>query len=283
MRKNKERPKKKSKLITAVNKGANVLKFKATGKTISEAIDAGLKKLQIEKNVVEIRVLKQPQNFSLAEIEICVPREVVEKNLHLQDLKKLEVLNAEIKTNEQKLFEAMAEKDRLTQKLSRNENIANEKISADSPYEFAKKFIEGLLFNAHYENFEIESFEDENHINISVYGKKLGKLIGANGSRLAHIQYLANLALGQNFAKPKHIVLDINKFKAKETEKLKEFATQKANEVLEGGKEIALEPMNAFARRVVHGVVSEISGLATESVGEEPNRFIVISPKQKTE
>ena len=90
-----------------------MLKFKASGKTISQAIDAGLKELKVEKNQVEIKVLTKPQNFVLAEVEICVPREVVEKNQHLQNLKKLEVLNAEIHSAEQKLLKSKAEKDSI--------------------------------------------------------------------------------------------------------------------------------------------------------------------------
>lgn len=252
-----------------------MLKFKATGKTISGAIEEGLKKLEVDKSQVEIKVLKRPQNFCLAEIEICVPREVVENNQHLQNLKKLEVLNAEIKSAQQKLFESQAEYGKLSQKILKTENNVA-KITASTPLEFAQKFVERFFVNANFEDFETEFFEDENHINISVFGKKLGKMIGINGSRLAHIQYLANLALSHNFKDAKHIVLDVNKYKAKETEKLKALATEKAKLVLESGQEIALSPMNAFARRVVHGVVSEIAGLATESVGEEPNRYILI-------
>ena len=253
-----------------------MLKFKASGKTISQAIDAGLKELQVDKKEVEIKVLTKPQNFVLAEVEICVPREVVEKNQHLQNLKKLEVLNAEIKSAEKKLLRSIEEKNNLMQGLM-EEKVQT--ISANSALEFAREFVAGLLQKLGKESFELEFFEDENHINISAFGKNLGHLIGVNGARLAHIQYITNVAVSQKFAGAKHMVLDINKFKAKETEKLKVFAQEKAQEVLENGKEIALEPMNAFARRVVHGVVAEITGLATESRGEEPNRFIVIMPK----
>ena len=253
-----------------------MLKFKATGKTISGAIDAGLKKLEVDKNVVEVKVLTKPQNFVLAEVEICVPREVVEKNQHLQNLKKLELLEAEIKNAETKLLKSKAEKDSILNGLL-EESV--EKVKANSALEFAEKFVAGLLNKAGNENFETEFFEDENHINISANGKSLGKMIGINGSRLAHLQYITNVAVSQHFKNPKHVVLDINKFKAKETEKLKALAQEKAKEVLETGKEIAFEPMNAFSRRVVHGAVAEISGLSTESRGEEPNRFIVIMPK----
>ena len=276
MQKNKKRPKTKSKWITAVNKGAKVLKFKASGKTISQAIDAGLKELKVDKNQVEIKVLTKPQNFVLAEVEICVPREVVEKNQHLQNLKKLEVLNAEIHSAEQKLLKSKAEKDSILNGLLEEKVVA---VKATTPFVFARDFVAGLLQKLGKESFELEFFEDDNHINISAFGKNLGHLIGVNGARLAHIQYITNMAVSQKFSDAKHVVLDINKYKAKETEKLKVFAQEKAKEVLESGKEIALEPMNAFSRRVVHGVVAEITGLATESRGEEPNRFIVIMPK----
>ena len=206
-----------------------MLKFKATGKTISGAIDAGLKKLEVDKNVVEVKVLTKPQNFVLAEVEICVPREVVEKNQHLQNLKKLELLEAEIKNAETKLLKSKAEKDSILNGLL-EESV--EKVKANSALEFAEKFVAGILKKAGNENFETEFFEDENHINISANGKNLGKMIGINGSRLAHLQYITNVAVSQHFKNPKHVVLDINKFKAKETEKLKALAQEKAKEVL---------------------------------------------------
>jgi len=103
-------------------------------------------------------------------------------------------------------------------------------------------------------------------------------LIGEGGQTLAEIQHLLKAILKRKIAKPFFIDLDINGYKKKKLEYLKELARSMADEVALTKKEKNLPPMPAYERRVVHLELAGRSDVATESTGQEPERRIVIRP-----
>jgi spoIIIJ-associated protein len=104
-------------------------------------------------------------------------------------------------------------------------------------------------------------------------------LIGEGGQTLNEIQRLLKAILKRKIKEPFYIDLDINGYKKKKNEYLKEVARSIADEVSLTKKERALSPMPAHERRVIHLELSERTDIVTESVGQEPERKVVIKPR----
>ena len=103
-------------------------------------------------------------------------------------------------------------------------------------------------------------------------------LIGQNGKTLAEIQRLLRAVLRKRIPEEFYINLDINNYKIKKAEYLKETARDLADEVALNKEEKKMDPMSAYERRIVHVELSERQDIITRSVGQEPERYIVIWP-----
>jgi spoIIIJ-associated protein len=103
-------------------------------------------------------------------------------------------------------------------------------------------------------------------------------LIGEGGQTLAEIQHLLKAILKRKIAEPFFIDLDINGYKKKKTEYLKEMARSVADEVALTKKEKVLAPMPAYERRIIHLELASRPDVTTESIGQEPERRIAIRP-----
>lgn len=105
------------------------------------------------------------------------------------------------------------------------------------------------------------------------------RLVGPDGEVLEALQDLARLAVQSETGNMSRLMLDIADFRAGRKEQLAEKARAAIAEVRENGTAVAMAPMNAFERKVVHDVVLE-AGLVSESEGEDPHRHVVIKPAE---
>lgn len=103
-------------------------------------------------------------------------------------------------------------------------------------------------------------------------------LIGQGGQTLLEIQWLLKAILRRKVGGNFYLDLDINDYKAKKKEFLKELAQSTADEVALTKKEKQLQPMPAYERRIIHLELADRQDVITESRGEEPERRIVIKP-----
>ena len=103
-------------------------------------------------------------------------------------------------------------------------------------------------------------------------------LIGEGGQTLAEIQHLLKAILKRKIQEPFYIDLDISGYKKKKIEYLKELARSLADEVAITKKEKELAPMPAYERRIIHLELASRTDVTTESVGQEPERSVVIRP-----
>ncbi len=117
-------------------------------------------------------------------------------------------------------------------------------------------------------------------LRISILGEGASVLIGHHGDTLDSLQYLANLAGAQkneNGEKNKtRVTIDIEGYRAKREEALRALARRMANKALEKQRNVMLEPMSAYERRIIHSEVQSIEGVSTNSIGSDSNRKIVI-------
>ncbi len=139
--------------------------------------------------------------------------------------------------------------------------------------EIIKKLIS--FFNITDTTLEIN--ENEEIITINIRTENGRTLIGPDGTTLKDLELLVK-ALAQKNNIAKKIILDINNYRKYREEQLKKMAKETAHKVIITKKPIKLPPMNAYERRIIHLELAINPNVATESVGEEPNRCLIVKP-----
>lgn len=126
--------------------------------------------------------------------------------------------------------------------------------------------------------FETE-LTDGNALKIEMSGEKMGLLIGKRGDTLNALQYLTSMAVNKQTEEYTKINLDTENYRAKRQEVLVKLAKKLAGSVVRSGKSITLEPMSPGERRIIHYTLQNNNKVKTYSVGDEPNRKVVIALK----
>ena len=114
---------------------------------------------------------------------------------------------------------------------------------------------------------------------VSVLGDSAGQLIGRRGEALDALQMLLSLAVNKTPGEYVRIMLDIEEYRSKREESLVRYANKMARTAAKQRKNIKLEPMTPYERRIVHSALADDKYVYTESIGEEPNRKVVIKLK----
>jgi predicted RNA-binding protein Jag len=109
--------------------------------------------------------------------------------------------------------------------------------------------------------------------------EELGALIGRKGERLSALQHLVNLMLSRQMGTWTRVLVDVEDYRGRRERQLREIAERAAARVVETGKMLQLEPMPALERRWIHLALKDSPDVATQSIGEEPNRRIVVIPR----
>jgi spoIIIJ-associated protein len=118
---------------------------------------------------------------------------------------------------------------------------------------------------------------------LNVKGEDLGALIGRRGEKLASLQHIVNLIVGRREGQHHRIAIDVENYRGRREEQLRDVADRAAKRVIQSGKIIQLEAMPAIERRVVHMALLENPKVRTQSVGVEPNRRIVVLPASQVQ
>ena len=127
-------------------------------------------------------------------------------------------------------------------------------------------------------NASVEIASGGDTARLNVRGDDLGALIGRRGEKLASLQHIVNLIVGRREGQHHRIAIDVENYRGRREEQLRDVADRAAKRVIQTGKIIQLEAMPAIERRVVHMALLENPRIRTQSVGVEPNRRIVVLP-----
>jgi spoIIIJ-associated protein len=120
-------------------------------------------------------------------------------------------------------------------------------------------------------------------VTFQLTGDKLAVLIGKRGQTLNSLQYLTQLVANRYSKYYIQIVVDAENYRSRRKDTLNQLAERLAKQAIRTSKNISLEPMPSYERKIIHAALSKFTELKTYSVGEEPNRHLVISPKRKTD
>ena len=131
-----------------------------------------------------------------------------------------------------------------------------------------------------FQDVEIDWEEREDHVRYFVEGAELGALIGRHGSTLEALQYLVGVINSRRGLVEHKIIVDIEGYRERREARLRRLAQRTANEALREGQEIALEPMSAGDRRVIHLALSTNASVTTFSEGDDPDRCVIVAPRR---
>lgn len=223
------------------------------GKTTTEAIEKGLKDLNVSKNDVEVIIIKDEEKRSF--FSILDPR-VVKVELKIKDL--------EVK------------KEKVVKEKEKKEISEEALIKATRNVEdFLNTFLKQISNDVEY-----KIYNDKYYIYIDILGENTNSLIGYRGDVLNALQTLITSIANKNIEEKIRIILDISGYREKRKKVLEELAEKVAKTVVKTRKKVVLEPMSAYERKVIHSKLQNNKNVTTESIGEEPNRKIVVLLKK---
>lgn len=223
------------------------------GKTTTEAVENGLKILKVSKDKVEIKVLENENKKSF--FSILTPRVV-----------KVELTVKENSKKEEKRVEPVNKEY--------NSNIDEIEVAKKDVDEFLKQFISKVNSEITY-NIKIE----DNTILVNIDGNSYGNLIGYRGETLNAMQTILSSIANKKVKDRIKLILDIGNYREKREKSLEELAEKVSKTVLRNGKNITLEPMTAFERKIIHSKLQENPRIETYSIGEGDSRRVVIAKK----
>lgn len=163
--------------------------------------------------------------------------------------------------------------------LLKKEVVTLHVITRDDLVDYVKDFLKGITKDMGLD-VSFESKVRDEQITIKMYSDNNNILIGKEGKTLQALTTLVKQVIYNKINEYPYILLDVENYKEKNEERLIGSAKKIAKEVAKTKVEAELENMNSYQRRLIHNALTDFKGVYTESVGEEPNRHIVIKPKE---
>lgn len=127
---------------------------------------------------------------------------------------------------------------------------------------------------------KLEVRKRENNISVTIFSENNAILIGKNGKNVTAMQQLIRQMVNSKLNKPLSIIIDVGNYKEKRARNIEYLAKKLAREAHKTNTEVTMDSMNSYERRIVHEVLADDKYVYTESIGEEPNRKVVIKLKE---
>jgi spoIIIJ-associated protein len=151
---------------------------------------------------------------------------------------------------------------------------AEELEPAEALEELLEEIVENLGLQA-----EVTIAERDGVLAGTVTGEDVGLFIGRHGQTIDAVQHLAQRIVFPDGPAQVRVVIDANGYRERRAEALRAEADDAADEALRSGEAVELDPLPPFERRIVHEYLRDRGDVATHSEGDEPDRFLVISPR----
>ncbi len=285
--------------------------YEFSGKTVEEAVQASLKSLGLTEKDVDVEIVSRGSRGifglgsepALVRVSLRVVEQTGQTDTSTPPVRELE------STHEEQLPLQDNDRDQIVAATSqattppRNEaqetstvvaaNLPDEDLSksgttvdvsddelAQMSSEMLAKLVTLMDFEADIETSWQEA--DENgtpYLLLNICGNDLGALIGRRGETLTSLQYLLRLMVNQRLKQWMNIVVDVEHYKQRRVNQLTQLAERMARQVVDSGRSIALEPMPASERRIVHLTLRDNPDVFTESIGEGERRKVTIAPR----
>ena len=225
------------------------------GKTTNEAIEKGLKELNVSRKMVDIKVLDNDDKRSF--FSILTPRVVKIEMTLREDIEVKEEKTTVRPKKEINLSEE--EQEKASKNIEEFLNELKKELPEDTKYSIKK---------------------DKLAIYVEINSPNLGFLIGYRGETLYAFQNILTAIAGKELENRVRVILDVEGYKSKREKTLEDLAEKVAKTVIRTRKPIKLEPMQAYERKIIHSKLQKNDKVETNSIGEEPYRRIVVSLKK---
>ena len=220
------------------------------GKTTAEAIEKGLKELNVTKNMVEIKTIEEEKKRSF--YSILAPRVV-----------KIEMT----------LKENTSNTDKVIKKTKRDINTNVDEIEKVS--EKIKEFFVSILD----EDFKCDVTVEDFCVHVRIDGENINNLIGYRGTTINALQTLASAIANKHSSSKIIVIVDVGNYRERREKTLEDLAEKVSERVIKTKKSVTLDPMSAYERKIIHTKLQNSDKVKTYSKGEEPHRRIVIALK----
>lgn len=194
----------------------------------------------------------------------------------------------EAKTKEQAIETAIEElkiskEDLIINKEEDKSNLLKksvkiEVLNMNEIISFIKDTINEIMNKMNVET-NLEVRRRDNNITITIFSDNNAILIGKNGKNMSALQLIIRQMVNSNLNEPLSIIIDVGNYKEKRARNIEYLAKKLAREAYKTKTEITMDSMNSYERRIVHSALADDKYVYTESVGEEPNRKVVIKLK----
>ena len=164
--------------------------------------------------------------------------------------------------------------------LFKSKKVEIEVIEKREVVKDIKDYLVKLLKNMGYSvNIEVKNKEEvPKYI---IFSDNDALLIGKNGKNLKALSLVVSGYLNKELGRNYKFIIDVNEYKEKREQSLERLAKRIAREVGQTKIAAKLDPMNSYERRIIHNILTNNKKVYTESEGEEPNRYVVIKPKEE--
>lgn len=223
------------------------------GKTTQEAIEKGLKELHVNKNEVDIKILEEKKKSFFSILDPHIVR--IEMTIK-------EVVNPEKRREEPEL----------------KEDIGVSEETLKKGKEAIRTFLDQLLKQIS-ENVTGQVEIEENCLMVNINGEGSAKLIGYRGEALNALQTILLSVVKNQVNESVRVILDIEGYRKKREKTLEELASKLEKTVMRNGKNVTLEPMSPYERKIIHTTLQNSRNVKTYSIGEGEHRRIVVSKK----
>lgn len=142
-----------------------------------------------------------------------------------------------------------------------------------------REFLEPI-FKALSVNADLEVAKEDDTLNIKIIAEDIGIIIGRRGETLDALQYLLGIVVNKYSSNFIRVILNVGDYREKREETLEKLAKRLADKVSRSRRSITLEPMNPYERRIIHATLQNYKHVETYSIGDEPNRKVVIKYKK---
>lgn len=265
------------------------------GKTVEEAVEKALKALNADEAEVEIKILEEPKaglfgligakdavvEVSIIEEEDFTPEpEIVDTTVvettTKEDFEEVRENAPVIENNAAEHI--VVEEITLEEAAAMEEAPAEEFESDDFNTQKAETFLIEVLDKMNIKA-DVESQYMDHALSLKIVGideRDTGIIIGRHGETLDALQYLVNLVANRHADHYIRVSLDVNNYREKRVKSLENLAHSMARKAKKYKKNMRLEPMNPYERRIIHSTLQNVSQITTTSDGEEPYRRVII-------
>ena len=263
-----------------------------SAKTVDDAINEGLVRLGTTSDKMDVEVLEKESSGFLG----FIGRHDAKIRVRLKEVKSASVPekktvkaekytsvisnNVETKTEEKPVTDIQRKPKKKIDEIEKNEPVSadrQEKAKADA-VKFLTDVFKAMKLEA---SINVEFDAAENELSIDAKAEDMGVLIGKRGQTLDSLQYIVSLAINKDSNEYVKVKLDSENYRIRRKETLENLARNIASKVKRTGRQVSLEPMNSFERRIIHSALQGDPDCETFSEGNDPYRKVVVKPKNE--